>query len=226
MPVPAEIWNRVLHVRNPRNGGTGSAFVIEVDGNEYICSARHIFEGGYSNIIEIRYNHNWVPVPIDIIGAGLDDDDVIVMRSTEFRKIVPGSFPVLTSTAKMVITQEAFLLGYPFRWESYLKGISNEWPFPIVKHAIITSMPTDDRPRQLILDCQINSGFSGGPVALNILGTKNWAIVGIIKGSYNEPVSDSKGLLTTPVPTGFSVATDIHCVTNLISGRSSNAPVE
>ena len=226
MPVPNNVWNRTMHIRNPLTGGAGSAFAVEVDGDEYICSARHIFDDKMPHEIEIRFDRDWISVPVDIVGIGLDDDDVIVLRSAEFRRVPAGSLPVLTSSAKMIITQEAFLLGYPFGWETYPKGISDGWPFPIVKHAIITSTPTDDQPRKLILDCQANPGFSGGPVALNIFGTTDWAIVGIIEAEHRESLYDSGGHLVTQVPIGFSVATDIRCVTNLIAGLPSDAPVE
>lgn len=226
MPVPVNVWNRMMHIRNPRTGETGSAFAVEVDRNEYICSARHIFDDEMPRTIDIRFNRDWTSVLVDVIGIGLGDDDVIVLKPTQFRRTAIDSLPILTASNNMIITQEAFLLGYPFGWETYPKGISDGWPFPIVKHAIITSIPTDDQPRKLILDCQVNPGFSGGPVALNVLGTTDWAIVGVIEAERRESLYDSGGHLVTQVPIGFSVATDIRCVTNLIAGHPSDAPVE
>lgn len=226
MPIPAQVWNRMMHIRNPRTGATGSAFAVEVDGNEYICSARHIFDGAIPDAIEVRFDRSWVLMPVQLVGVGVGEDDVIVLRSIGFRRVASGSLPVLMSRDKMIITQEAFVLGYPFGWESYPKETSDKWPFAIVKHAIITGLPTDDHPRKLLLDCQINPGFSGGPVAVNILGTLDWAFVGVIAAEHRENFYDKEGHLVAHVPIDFSVATDIQCVTNLIAGHPSGAPVE
>ena len=227
MPVPAEIFDRVIRIRNPHTHETGSAFFVEVDKIEYICTARHIFDEFALDEIDIRYGQNWIRMPVSIIGIGRGDDDVIVFRSmSQFLKINSGALPIQTSADGMAFTQEAFVLGYPFQWENSAPEVTGEWPFPIVKRAIIAGGLTNDLSRNILLDCQVNPGFSGGPVALNVHGTKQWAIVGIIKGYHYEPIPDSQGIIKTPVPTGFSIATDIHCATNLIAGLSSDALVE
>ena len=228
MPVPAEILYRVMHIQNPHTGGTGSAFVIEVDSVEYICTARHIFDEFTSDEIDIRYDQNWIRMPVAVVGVGKDDDDVIVFRSTtQFRKIDNGDLSIQTSNEGMTFAQEAFVLGYPFQWENNVpKDISGGWPFPIVKRTIFAGWPARDLSSDILLDCQVNPGFSGGPVALNIPGTKKWAIVGTVKGYHWEPILDSQGSSETPVPTGFSVATDIRRTMNLIAGLPSDAPVE
>ena len=228
MSVPPAILYRMMHIQNPQTGGTGSAFAIEVDSVEYICTARHIFDEFTSDEIDIRYGRNWIRMPVAIVGIGRGDDDVIVFRSmTQFRKVNNGNLPIQTSNEGMIFAQEAFVLGYPFQWENSVpKEVSGGWPFPIAKRTIIAGWPASDLSSDILLDCQVNQGFSGGPVALNILGTQKWAIVGIIKGYHWEPVLDLQDSIETPMPTGFSVATDIRCVTNLIAGLSSDARVE
>lgn len=230
MAVPLEILHRVIHVRNPHTGGTGSAFVIEIDDIEYICTARHTFDRFTSGAIDVRYDQNWIREPVATVGIGKGDDDVIVFRwMRQYQKIGKGDLPIQTSAGGMAFTQEAFVLGYPFQWENNAPKISTGWPFPIAKRTIIAGWPSSsgsDLSGGILLDCQVNPGFSGGPVALNILGTKKWAIVGIVKGYHHEPVPDSQDLVKTPVPTGFSVATDIRCATNLIAGLSSDTLVE
>ena len=227
MPVPAEILYRVIHILNPQTGGTGSAFVVEVDGVEYICTARHTFDRFTSDEIGIRYGQNWIKVPVVIVGIGRDDDDVIVFRATtQFRKVDNGALPIQTSNEGMIFTQEAFVLGYPFQWENSVpKEISDGWPFPIVKRTIIAGWPSNDLSKGILLDCQVNPGFSGGPVALKVSDTEKWAIIGIVKISYHDPTPDSQDLVVTPVPIGFSLATDIRCAMNLIAGLSSDARV-
>ena len=230
MPVPLEILHRVIHVRNPHTGGTGSAFLVEVDSFEYICTAKHIFDEFTAGEIDVRYGQDWIREPVAVVGIGTGDDDVIVFRwMRQYRKIGSGDLPIQTSADGMAFTQEAFVLGYPFQWENSAPKISNGWPFPIAKRAIIAGSPGSsgsDLSGGILLDCQVNHGFSGGPVALNILGTQKWTIVGIIKGYHHEPISDSQNFVKTPVPTGFSVATDIRCAMNLIAGLPSDARVE
>lgn len=228
MSVPAEILYRMMHIQNPQTSRTGSAFVIEVDSVEYICTARHIFDGFTSGEISIRYDQNWIKIPVVIVGVGRGDDDVIVFRPmTQFRKVTNGELSIQTSNEGMVFAQEAFVLGYPFQWENSVpKEVSGGWPFPIAKRTIIAGWPAKDLSSDILLDCQVNPGFSGGPVALNIHDTKKWAIIGTVKGYHWKPILDSQGSNKTPVPTGFSVATDIRRTMNLIAGLPSDAPVE
>lgn len=228
MPVPSQILHRVIHIQNPHTGGTGSAFFIEIDEVEYICTARHIFDKFASNEIDIRYGQKRISMQVDVVGIGRGDDDVIVFRpAKQFGKVGSGALPIQISAASMVFTQEAFVLGYPFQWEnSALKRISGGWPFPIAKRAIIAGWPDEDFSKSILLDCQVNPGFSGGPVVFNIFNTRNWAIAGIVKSSYDEPIQDLQDLTKTPVPTGFSAATGIRCATDLIAGLSSDALVE
>ena len=228
MPVPLEILHRVIHVRNPQTGGTGSAFLVEVDSVEYICTARHTFDKFTSGEIDVHHGRNWIREPVEVVGVGKGDDDVIVFRWVrQYRKVNSGDHPIQTSNEGMVFTQEAFVLGYPFRWENSVpEEVSKGWPFPIAKRTIIAGWPSHDLSGGILLDCQVNPGFSGGPVVLNVSDTNKWAIVGIISSYHHEPTPDSQDLVVTPVPSGFSVATDIRCATNLIAGLSSDARVE
>lgn len=228
MSVPLEILHRVIHVRNPQTGGTGSAFLIEVDGIEYICTARHTFNKFTSGEIDVRHDQNWIREPVAVVGIGKGDDDVIVFRWVrQYRKVNNGDLPIQTSNEGMTFAQEAFVLGYPFQWENSVpKELSGGWPFPIAKRTIIAGWPAHDLSSDILLDCQVNPGFSGGPVVLNITGTQRWAIVGIIKAYHHKPMPDSQDLVVTPVPSGFSVATDIRRAMNLIAGLPSDARVE
>lgn len=227
MFVPAQVWHRVMRIRDPIGGDRGSAFVVEVDGEEFICTAAHVFGGAALAKIEIRYNRSWLPVEVHVVGVGSPADDVLVLAAaTGFRRIERGALEVRTSRAEMAITQDAFLLGYPFGWEAYATEAGGAWPFPTVKRAIIAGLPTDEYPRKLLLDCQSNPGFSGGPIALNIPGTQDWTFAGVIQGTHLAPISQTDQSASVRVPSGFCVATQIDCVTNLIAGRASDAATE
>ena len=224
MFVPAEVWHRVMRIRDPIGGKSGSAFVVEVDGEEFICTAAHVFDGAAPAKIEIRYDRKWLPVDVHVVGMGSPADDVLVLAATAgFRRIERGALVVQTSRAEMVITQDAFLLGYPFGWEAYATDVGGDWPFPTVKRAIIAGLPTDEHPRKILLDCQSNPGFSGGPIALNVPETQDWAFAGVIQGTHLAPINQTDQSTSVQVPSGFCVATQIDCVTNLIAGRASDA---
>ncbi len=234
MPVTSNVWNRVMRVRDPQSCEKGTAFAIEVDQVEYLISAQHIFSSNRIAEIEFRYQEEWRGLPVNVVGSGVAGDDVIVFRAADerFRRVPVGELPV-HAVASMVITQDAYVLGYPFDWESYAPGLLGEWPIPLAKRAVIAGLPTRSRPRELLLDCQVNPGFSGGPVALKQMrtdhqvGTDQWAFVGVVAAAHCEPMhveSDDEDEIEriVPVPTGLSIATSIQCALNIIEGRRSD----
>lgn len=225
MPVPAQIWHRILRVADPESRSTGTALVIEVAGEEYICSARHLFPSAGTKEIHVRYDERWIKLPVTVVGTGVPDDDIVVFKAVgNWRRIPPGDLAVQVSQTQMTFTQEAYVLGYPFGWESYDKGTGGSWPFPLVKRATVAGLPTRNHPRQLLLDCHVNPGFSGGAVALNLLGTRDWAIVGVVAAAHCEPVDVNDSEHEVAIPSGFSVATDIQCAVNIIAGLPSDQP--
>lgn len=223
MAVPAQIWHRVLRVQDYSTKQTGTAFVIEVAGDEYICSARHLFPSSATNAIGVRYGSQWRRLPVTVVGAGDSGDDVIVFKAADnWRRIPAGNLSVQVSQDRMVFSQETYVLGYPFGWESYAQGVGEEWPFPLVKQAIVAGLPTPNHPRQVLLDCHANSGFSGGPVALNLLGTSEWAVVGVVAAAHCEPVDVDDSDYQVALQSGFSIATEIQCVMNIIERKPSD----
>lgn len=91
----------------------------------------------------------------------------------------------MASIADIAVSQDAYIVGFPF--DLYMptrKGLS-DFPFPLIKKGIVSALylePTSD-PRFLIVDAYNNPGFSGGPVVcLQDNDPLRPQIVGVISG--------------------------------------------
>ena len=223
--VPAAVLLRILRLKDPNRTQTGSGFVVEIDGTEYICSANHLFDASPIHYIEIRHAGQWRKTKVRVIGRGTAEYGVIVFQATDgFRRIPQGDHLVKLTDKEMFYTQDAYVLGYPFGWDAHKPGVNDDWPLPIVKSAIISLEPSHWNSQELLIDCEVNPGFSGGPIALNILGTANWAFVGVATDSYRCARSiDADGAqLEIDEATGFSRAIRIQTILDFVTDMSNS----
>ena len=112
--------------------------------------------------------------------------------------------PLEPSTAGIVLGQDVFFVGFPFKMWSNGGDVMNGRPLPFIKKGTLSAAfdPTDDVKR-LYVDAINNEGFSGGPIVFAPSNTTNYQVAGIVskfKTEY-EPVIDEND-----EPTGHRVA--------------------
>lgn len=171
------VYDRVFEIR--WNGATGTAFTIDIDGRQYLVSAKHVFEGvETSDQIEIFLQSQWTKVEVTVIGLSIDDTDVIVLTTDH---PIGAHHPLRLSKGEVFLSQDVFFVGYPFGMHSKAIAADGALHLPLVKKACLSGYCEQPGGRLWILDGFNNPGFSGGPV-ISALKPKQEVVFGIVSG--------------------------------------------
>ena len=192
--ISQNVINCMLHIRRAKK--TGSAFIIERGGKQYLVTARHVVEGIASEkSIFIAHEKQWQPVDINVVGVGEGEVDVAVLAGQQQLSPTPSLEPDATM---FFYGQQAYFLGFPFGWDSGGERSNNGRPIPFAKAGIISAFLSEDAPavQKIYLDAHVNDGFSGGPVVFPRLDKQNELRVGGVVVGYPtrfQPVVDDNG---------------------------------
>ncbi|HKV07615.1 MAG TPA: serine protease [Thermoanaerobaculia bacterium] len=229
---------RVLRLKTATS--TGSAFTIEVDGKQYLITARHLLEGfGSEGEVELWIEGRWSRVRARAIYPSQAAVDAAAL---DLGRPVTITFPLEPSSGGLTLGQQVYFLGYPFGLGS---SVSAPVPpgfgeLPFLKSGIVSAL--DDRDPEanvLYLDGQNNPGFSGGPIVFWHAASKSFRVAGVVRGYRNEalPVLKKKNLddpgarayndLYTRANSGIVIGYDIRHVIDAIRAttRASSPPI-
>ena len=214
--VNANILTRVLHLKVGEKTGTG--FTVEVDGRQYLITAKHLTDG--KEIDEIKIWHKtWQAIKVTVVGIGKGKEDVIVLASD---KVLTQTLPVDVGSGSIIVGQNVRFLGFPLGLTQDYMIEDGGMRLPLVKGGILSGMKFENETSWLLVDGHNNRGFSGGPVVFKPLGAGNevWRIAGIISG-YRIEYVDVKDKLKQTIGiaegnSGILVATGIKTALKLI----------
>lgn len=226
------ILYRVLPIKVGSDLGT--AFTIEVDGKQYLITAKHITNNQAVEVVEIWRNGGWNPIKVRTVGIGKEDEDIIVLATDER---LTATFEIELGAGGIVLGQNVKFLGFPFGIKEYMNH-PKEWGIPTVKGGILTIIIEPEKDVSwLLVDGHGNKGFSGGPVVFKPLGEKDgrWKIAGVTS-RWPRPIKTARAVVTdnktgeiigyTEVNTGIVVATGIEVALNLIKSNPIGFPVK
>lgn len=222
--IPAQVFCRVVSVTT-ESGRRGTGFLTEHDGGMALITARHVCSGEPEELID--FQQAWgdaAPVRgyLDRIGLADATTDADVAAFDIPQMLRPDWFVgrVALSSDGLIWGQDCYILGYPFGLASPIGGGGQQ--LPIIKKGIIAgSSGTDGSPggaRGWYVDALANPGFSGGPLVYEVAGTdRQYAIAGVVSGSYSAPIEEPSDANPTPLraPSGLSYCTDVGHVREL-----------
>jgi S1-C subfamily serine protease len=182
--VPMEIIDRVFRIAY--DGGEGTGFALDVDGRQYLVTARHVIDADRPVSIAILQDNIWKSVLATPLGPGATDVAVF-------------SLPVLIAHPEMVLdvspggfymAQDVFFAGFPLGIET--AGVQSSFPTPLIKKAIISGKAPGGVVAPFYLDGHVNPGFSGGPVFLKLPGAERYTVAMVVSSFEGtvEPVFD------------------------------------
>ena len=185
--IPADIIYRVLHIKYGQSIGTG--FTVEVQGRQYLVTAKHIVAAATGAFtLEFLHERAWKSLSVELVGHSQNSDISVLASSQE----LPGrEYKTDLTSASMIYGQDVFFLGYPLGLYGDHPPVLQGYPVPYVKKATLSMFGSIAEPT-IILDGINNAGFSGGPVAFQMMGTNEWKIAGAISGylQLQQPVFD------------------------------------
>ncbi len=157
----SNVLYRVLRIRTA--GSTGSAFTIEVDGKQYLITARHLLKDfGNEGEVELWIAGRWSKVRVRAI---YPSKEVVDVAALDLGRPVTITLPLEPSSGGLTLGQQVYFLGYP-----YGLGTTSSAPappgfgeLPFLKSGIVSAL--DDRDPEasiLYLDGQNNPGRDPG----------------------------------------------------------------
>ena len=186
MPITSNVIQRTFQISFGKDRGT--CFAIDYENLQYIVTARHIVEAiTDSEIIHIAHEQEWKNCSVNLVGHCEGKVDISVLAAGV--QLAPQLSLPPTSVG-IVLGQDVYFLGFPYGLSSEIENLNRNFPFPLVKKAILSAFESETGP--LLLDGHNNPGFSGGPVIFSEWGKRanEFSVAGVISGyQYNmEPV--------------------------------------
>lgn len=214
--ITTNVIHRVFQIKFKNNVATG--FTIDVDGRQYIVTARHVVEGiSEGEKLNLLHDNIWKKIEIQVIGVGSGLIDISVLSSNQQ---VSPSLPLPPDMAGLVYGQEAYFLGFPYGMYGDVGLITQDWPLPFVKSAIVSCVFKKDEVATIFLDGYNNRGFSGGPVVFKEPNKNDFKVAGVISGyRFSDEPTFSEGQETNisyRENTGIIIAYSIKHAVDLI----------
>ncbi len=221
------VYMRTLCIRVKQKTPTFSGFTVEVDGRQYLLTAKHAVFGS-SPTVEIEYLHEakWKDMTARRILCEPAEVDIAILCPDRH---LTHSVPVELGTAGIIFAQDVFFLGYPLGMHAYIPNIT-PFAFPFVKKGIVSAIVRDiNNVQSIIVDGHNNRGFSGGPLFYYLEGCiKRPKIAGVITSYPHDaiPVYDGekKTSLTVRENTGILIAHDIQYAIDIIRANPEGFP--
>ena len=78
MLMTTNILQRTFRIQY--GGFTGTCFTVDVDGRQYLITARHIVSSiAGPNMVQIQHENTWKSLAVELVGHGQGDIDVTVL---------------------------------------------------------------------------------------------------------------------------------------------------
>ena len=220
--ITANLIHRTFRIKCGESVGTG--FTIDVDGRQYLVTAKHVIQGFTSEPgIEVFGNNAWTPVASTLVGHGGENVDISVLAPVE--ALSPPNLPVSASSAGVVYGQDMYFLGFPYGVLSQVLLGEAGYPLPLVKKALLSSFAGDI----YLLDGHNNPGFSGGPVVFGLNGAMPHSIAAVISGYRFSPepvyLAQAETALTYRQNTGIVIAYKIELALEMIRAKPIGAVI-
>jgi S1-C subfamily serine protease len=216
--ISSNIIQRTLHIRY--KGSTGSSFIIDVNGKQYLITAKHVIETLVGKeIIEFNYQTNWKPVEATLVGHS-PHSDVSVLSVPALINI---SDNVIADSNSILYGQDIYFLGFPYRLQSDIGDLNAHLPVPLVKKGIVSNFLFENPRKVLLLDGHNNPGFSGGPVIFKSYEDNSLRVAAIISGYSTEMINaqhQNKDLdIQIKTNTGIIISHGIEAAIELINAN-------
>lgn len=218
--VTANILNRTLFISAAEYG---SAVVINVDGIEYVVTAKHLLPLTTTTSIKIRSNETWVEYRTKEIGRAPGEIDIAVLQID--KRFGVDDLPAAADMGGLVLGQDVFFVGFPYKLEGPVGFVRDRRPLGYVKKGTVSALDSQDHPA-LVIDAINNEGFSGGPVVFAEIGrAANELKIAAVVSKYRTEqeyvigADGNKTGQTIEYNTGFLYAYNIRYALDLIRAQ-------
>jgi hypothetical protein len=225
--ITNNVYLRIFYISY--KGSSGTAFTIDVDQRQYLVTARHVVKGLSSpDIIHLFHENCWKYIEVEPIWCNDSDIDIVVLAT---KQQLSPSLKLEPSCRGIINAQDVYFLGFPYGEYVEHGYLTNNFPLPFVKKAILSAMTGRVKGiNKLFLDGHNNKGFSGGPIVFSRPGEDEYKVAGVISGfNYvEEPVlvgGEPNGM-TWIYNTGIILGYDIEHAVEAIKSNPIGFPLQ
>jgi hypothetical protein len=177
--LTTNVYDRVLMIRVGNSYGTG--FTLDVDGRQYLVTAKHVVAGLGADDILLIYRHDaWAPVPVKVFRCDDPVDIAVLVAPTQ----LTVSLPLEAGMKGVRYGQDMYFAGFPYQLHTSAPSVNGGYPVAFVKKAVMSGEVKEDGASVILLDGYNNPGFSGGPLLYRDLDrtASIFKVAGVVKG--------------------------------------------
>ncbi|ALT76009.1 S1 family peptidase [Paucibacter sp. KCTC 42545] len=208
--LPTNIFYRTFFIKAAQYG---TAFTLDVDGNEYLITARHLLDHDTGvHEIQLFRRRQWQKIDCTIVAVGRGELDIAVLQAP--MRLTDPEFKVDPKFGDCYVGQDMFFVGFPYKMSVDYGPNADGQPGVFLKKGALSAVDAGP-PKALYIDALNNEGFSGGPLYYFRNGNMNDPCIAGVVSKFkieHELVLDAEGEATemkVPYNTGFMVAYDI-----------------
>ena len=181
--VGTHILQRVFFIKYGEK--YGASFTIDVQGRQYLITARHLVEGiKEGDSIGLFHENQWKSLKAKPLYLEPAEVDIVVLALPI--QISP-SYPLELGVVGLCISQTTYFLGFPYGQGVDARTLNNGFPLPFVKQGICSAILfSPQKYAVLFLDGMNNPGFSGGPIVFFDRDSHKLTVAGVVTRYRNQ----------------------------------------
>lgn len=190
--ITSNVLLRTFRLQYGDNRGT--CFAVDVDGRQYLITAKHLVDGmPAKGVINIYQNGNWSSIAVSLVGFAPGNIDIAVLATD---RVLVRDLPLPANMAEIILGQDVYFLGFPYDMFTEVPELKLQFPLPFIKKGTASSFNFRLDRKILYIDGYNNPGFSGGPVVFAKQGQRDFNVVSVISGfrAQKEPIYDGKDM--------------------------------
>jgi hypothetical protein len=192
--ITSNVFERVLDIRvnaGTDHEGTATAFTLDVDGREYLITAKHVVQGlKDKDRIDIFKDDRWTPIAVDILRCE-DPVDIAVLIPPYQLTI---NFELPFEKFSITFGGDAYFLGFSYGIRAPSNGVNGPYPLALIKRGTLSGQVPVGPTNMILLDGYNNPGFSGGPIVFHDSNRPGYVmdVIGVISGFIPDVVPTMK----------------------------------
>ncbi len=221
--LTTNVLQRTFRIKSSEN--TGTCFTIDVDGRQYIVTARHVLDGiQQKDSIDIYHEGIWKTLKTEIAWLSQTEQDIAIL-SPEIQ--VSPTHPLESTSTGLVLGQDVYFCGYPYGLKIEVSSdINRGFPIPLVKKGALAGI----FPNHMLIDAINNPGFSGGPVVFAAPQSNDFKVAGVVSGykvEYDAVLLNGEDVgLRYGYNTGLVLAYDLRLGVEYVTQNPTGIKVE
>ena len=130
---------------------TGTSFTLDVDGRQYLITARHLVAGlKPEDTIDIRKGDAWTPLNVKVLLRDKQIDIAVLIPPAQ----LTVNFALEPNTDKFFYGQDAYFTGFPYGLSTGGKNVNGLYPLAFMKKGIFLATTNENGAVVFFLDVQ------------------------------------------------------------------------